>query len=296
MALQTSGQISLNDIHVEAGGTSASQASLNDADIRGLIGKSSAAQNSFNEYYGASAVQVLSGVADTGTTNTVTGLSFDSLSAGDVIICISGYNARTTNGYPYLSNPTGMNRNMVVYDDQYIQWNSNTYKCGAVIQYGIAGSSTPNSFTWNANMDASGTGQTLYALLKVSGDTASSTQANSFDETFRGERAVPAGTYGSGGASSSEEITMTDITNTHDVGIAIAAKTGYIDPAGVDTDPWSFGVTGDENGYVEGANDVVLQWYVKREEDASGTFTDISVDTGDGSTVWFYHHLALGIK
>lgn len=56
MALQTSGPISLNDIHVEAGGTSGTQASLNDSDIRGLINKASGAQNSFSEYYGASAV------------------------------------------------------------------------------------------------------------------------------------------------------------------------------------------------------------------------------------------------
>lgn len=54
MALQTSGAISLNDIHVEAGGTSGTLASINDADIRGLISKTSGAQMSFNEWYGAS--------------------------------------------------------------------------------------------------------------------------------------------------------------------------------------------------------------------------------------------------
>ena len=54
MALQTSGQISLNDIHVEAGGSSGTQASINDADIRGLISKGSGVQMSFNECYGAS--------------------------------------------------------------------------------------------------------------------------------------------------------------------------------------------------------------------------------------------------
>lgn len=55
MALQTSGAISLNDIHVEAGGTSGTQASLNDADIRGLINKASGASSSFSGFYGASA-------------------------------------------------------------------------------------------------------------------------------------------------------------------------------------------------------------------------------------------------
>ena len=56
MALQTSGAISLNDIHVEAGGTTGTSASINDADIRDLIDKASGAQSSFSEFYGASAV------------------------------------------------------------------------------------------------------------------------------------------------------------------------------------------------------------------------------------------------
>jgi len=55
MALQSSGQISLNDIHVEAGGSSGSLAGINDSDIRGLISKSSGAQMSFSEWYGATA-------------------------------------------------------------------------------------------------------------------------------------------------------------------------------------------------------------------------------------------------
>ena len=55
MALQTSGAISLNDIHIEAGGSSGTQASINDADIRNLISKASGAQMSFSEWYGASA-------------------------------------------------------------------------------------------------------------------------------------------------------------------------------------------------------------------------------------------------
>ena len=34
MALQTSGSISLNDMHIEVGGTSGTTVSLNDSDIR----------------------------------------------------------------------------------------------------------------------------------------------------------------------------------------------------------------------------------------------------------------------
>lgn len=54
MALQSSGQISLDDLHVEAGGTSGTQCSMNDSDIRGLIGLSSANQAAMNAFYGAS--------------------------------------------------------------------------------------------------------------------------------------------------------------------------------------------------------------------------------------------------
>ena len=55
MALQTSGTITLNDIHGEAGGSSGTACTLNDSDIRGLIGKSSGASMFFNEWYGAAA-------------------------------------------------------------------------------------------------------------------------------------------------------------------------------------------------------------------------------------------------
>lgn len=54
MTLQSSGAISLNEIHIEAGGSSGSNCSINDSDIRGLIGKGSGATMSFNEWYGAS--------------------------------------------------------------------------------------------------------------------------------------------------------------------------------------------------------------------------------------------------
>ena len=56
MALPSSGALSLDQMHVEAGGTSGTQCSLNDSDIRGLISKGSGVQMSFNEWYGASGI------------------------------------------------------------------------------------------------------------------------------------------------------------------------------------------------------------------------------------------------
>lgn len=56
MVLPSSGQISLDDIHVEAGGTSLSEASINDADIRGLLNPTpaSGSEMEFSDWYGAS--------------------------------------------------------------------------------------------------------------------------------------------------------------------------------------------------------------------------------------------------
>ena len=63
MALQTTGAISLNDIHIEVGGTTGTTVSLNDADIRGLTAASGKTINTtlgteidFNDLYGASVV------------------------------------------------------------------------------------------------------------------------------------------------------------------------------------------------------------------------------------------------
>ena len=50
MALQSSGQISLNDLHVEAGGSTGTQASMNDTDIRGLVSAAANSQMTFSSF------------------------------------------------------------------------------------------------------------------------------------------------------------------------------------------------------------------------------------------------------
>lgn len=52
--IPTSGAISLNQMHTEVDGVSGTIASINDPDIRALIGKGSQTAMSFNEWYGAS--------------------------------------------------------------------------------------------------------------------------------------------------------------------------------------------------------------------------------------------------
>ena len=65
MALQSSGAISLDDMHVELSEPSGTTCSINDADIRGLIGKSDGATMSFNEWYGASNIRYITATGGT---------------------------------------------------------------------------------------------------------------------------------------------------------------------------------------------------------------------------------------
>ena len=55
MAIASSGAIDLDEFHVEAGGTSGDTCSMDDADIRGLIGVNAGSTNAMDDWYGASA-------------------------------------------------------------------------------------------------------------------------------------------------------------------------------------------------------------------------------------------------
>ena len=96
MATPSSGAISLNEMHVEVGGSSGSTVSINDSDIRALTGKSSGATASWNDYYGKAADWNIS--MTVGATNVFT-------AAGD-------YNAESNiryKGYNTTFRPTGTN-------------------------------------------------------------------------------------------------------------------------------------------------------------------------------------------
>lgn len=105
MALQTSGAISLNDIHVEAGGTTGTLASINDADIRGLISKTAGTTMSFSEWYGASSLLGLAAQSNN-TTGPTTGttVTLPSSTTGDLAIAtIMGSTVITAVNYSYLT-------------------------------------------------------------------------------------------------------------------------------------------------------------------------------------------------
>ena len=89
MGLQSSGAISLNQLHVEVGGTSGTICSLNDSDIRGLIGVSNQGSQNIQQYYGSSSITA---AYDSTVTTDLTGyetsgtIALSSVAVGDILV------------------------------------------------------------------------------------------------------------------------------------------------------------------------------------------------------------------
>jgi len=113
MALQTSGAIDLNAIHVEAGGTSGTSATINDSDIRGLTAASgytiptgSGTAIDFGDFYGASSLSTMTTTnymrqASSGTTN-FAGYSNQTQSGAIVFGAGGGFFVRLRRADPYV--------------------------------------------------------------------------------------------------------------------------------------------------------------------------------------------------
>jgi len=116
MPLPSSGQITLNEMHVEANGSSGTQSNVNSAPIRSLINKSASVQMAFTEWYGASSGPPPA-VAATGTTtqtHTMTYVPFnnpfinvDGYVNGPVTLTPSDMGGFNPAGVPYGSSPAG---------------------------------------------------------------------------------------------------------------------------------------------------------------------------------------------
>tara|TARA_B100000131_G_scaffold131715_1_gene128373 strand:+ start:1292 stop:2110 length:819 start_codon:yes stop_codon:yes gene_type:complete len=187
MTLPSSGQITMNQIHVEAGGSSGSQAALNDADIRALIGKGSTSQNAFNEYYGVSAA------APTGTYKgytITTGNGFPSgyvnLSSGTKIVVVTLQLAGPNNTYVSLG---GTNMTLAAKVDT-VSPNANVWQLAptSAVYYLVTSASGSTSVVGNG-----GSGRSVAHIWEITGynsstptatATAQNTDASSYSKTI----------------------------------------------------------------------------------------------------------------
>lgn len=167
MPLPESGAISLDDIHVEAGGTTQTTASINDADIRGLIGKTAATTMSFSEWYGAANGPQIKyfGVATAGgTAGAYTFTVNTSVSTGDYIllIWICGYGSSTDTDWQMKVGTGSYNSTSVKAGFQ--QWfaANNYLKCYANQGYA---QNSGSSITWLSGNWAAVSGRKAFALV-----------------------------------------------------------------------------------------------------------------------------------
>ena len=118
MALATSGALTLDQIHVEAGGTTGTTCSLNDSDIRGLTAASGRTINStlgtnidFADFYGASSVSTI--LSWTGSLNvektTVRQLTGYDGKGNPIYTTLGVKYSMTLNNWNSLSNNSGTN-------------------------------------------------------------------------------------------------------------------------------------------------------------------------------------------
>lgn len=126
--IPTSGTISLNQMHTEVDGTSGTQVSLNDADIRGLISKAAGVAMSFNEWYGASSsldVQTVTVGYNAGTSYTPSVYGYLDLG--------SGATGSVSDGTCNFKSGAALRR---------LQWNSNN-----ILMFALNGTHTNSGWT-----------------------------------------------------------------------------------------------------------------------------------------------------
>ena len=151
--------LSLNEIHIEAGGSTGTNASINDADIRGLIGKTASTTMSFNEWYGASAGPQLIDLYLAQSTNNsgvnYTWTNTKSVQSGDLVVLfwVSGY--ANQNEYTWTLNSTNMQHPSSNSTLWQVAYDYTKHNWGYLFMTSSASSLTFTS-TWNTTSSSAG--------------------------------------------------------------------------------------------------------------------------------------------
>ena len=168
MAITASGAISLNDLHVEAGGSSGSTCSFNDTDIRDILEKSSGASHSLGDYYSKKAPFTGSGTV--GATNVY--------NAGSEYVPATNNRYRGYNSNTYGSNyPSGTSYGTLspIQDSDYLS-NNQVIACASSGNNTTGGSITGNVTILLRVRNISGSAQNIntdanFKKLIINGNT-----------------------------------------------------------------------------------------------------------------------------
>ena len=277
MALPASGNsLSLNQLHIEAGGTSGTMCSLNDADIRDIIGVSSAGSQNINQYFGKSSESV--SFDEVITANNISGNSSQTLSFSggvsdhDVIIILnynaSGKSAAQHNSdpyysaYPMITSPgqgTGVDntRHSLRMIDPYSMWFPHKEFWLLSIQTIVCGPNTANSFTWNPNDTETPQKNAQVVMIKYSTEAVQHVGLTSYLRGGRNAIGEYSSSLNSTVVSGNQTIQVAN-TNLHTnanvegiIGVAVKGGDRTINTyGGQSAFDMTFGTTGDVNAII----------------------------------------------
>ena len=297
MALPASGNsLSLNQLHIEAGGTSGTTCSLNDADIRDIINVSAGGSQNIQQYFGQSA-QLLGDTETVSGTNTggVASQTFSfpgGVSNHDVILLAHFNYGDTTGHFPYLGSVYNAHYQSVLYYAHRLIWSAGVGISNSLApQVIVCGPNTPNSFTWYSNIQNATYDQTgNAAFFAVKYATDGCTSINHRDSTTVG-RASNGNTLGTPAPGTGNYSTSLD-PSTSSINPSVAdGIIGWAIKGGTNANNWSFDTAGDVNATQAMHNSNDLKVYTKSQDaPGSGSYSSIGVQTGYGGTSWMYSH------
>jgi len=296
MVLPASGNsLSLNQLHVEAGGTSGTLCSLNDEDIRSIIGVSSNGSQNIQQYYGQSATPALASSVEVVTlTNTTSTNLFSFSFPGGVsdhdVIFVGNFNyAGPGSSYPSVQSVSGA-RFEQTNSYHSFAWSGSLHS-DILLQHIVCGASTSNSFTWNAGGTWSTAAQAAMVAIKYSTD--GTTSINQFNSTLTIGTSSLGGSIPTGvnrPSNSSDNNHQIPISGTSIPSPNSSTQDGMITVAfkgGNNANDWSFDRTGDVNGTVSMHNYNDLKYYAKADTvPSSGNYSATNIGTGWGGTSW----------
>ena len=320
MALPASGNsLSLNQLHVEAGGTSGTECSLNDSDIRDIIGVSSGGSQNINQYFGQSSESV--SFDEVITANNISSESSQTLSFSggvsdhDVIIAYhynssgrsAAYSSVASNSsYPYFSSPgigVGVDntRYSQVMTATASMWFPHKEFWLLATQVIVCGASTANSFTWHPNNSETPQKSAQLVMIKYSTEAVQRVGLGSYVQG--GRNAL--GEYSSSFSGTNAQVVSGTQTIQPSVGaesmsnvegiLSIAAKGG--DRVNTSNFDMTFGTTGDVSAVIGTAtgrpttnyagnatgHGYGFQYYAKKEDKPdSGAYSAVTVNTTPG--------------
>ena len=326
MVLPASGNpLSLNQLHIEAGGTSGTECSLNDADIRQIIGVSADGSQNIQQYYGQSSSFASFDEIVTADNTSTTGSRYVSfpggVSDGDIIIAFSydsgnatsanalaGQGARLDlNGY-WVAAPSAHHVQDIA--NAYSMWWPHAHTFDVYVQSIICNSSTANSFYWTPNdtygkqcqlvmvkYNSNGATNASYAGFVGGGTNAIGNYGASLApfNVISGNQTIQASQMHPDNLASSQSIISVMIKGGDMTSSNYATFSTAGDASGVITD------NGNRN-YINFQNQVhghsyALQYYTKQEtKPSSGTYSDITVSTnGTAGGGFAYYHFFMEI-